>query len=139
MKSFIFISALLLSSNIFANDQEIKCNPAGNQTEMNQCASDDLQKADKKLNETYQALIKKSGDNKTYIKKLRESQRAWIKFRDAELDAMFSCDDENIRICWGNMIGILYPAAKRELTEERTKRLQKYIDEGQNNVVGEDS
>ena len=84
MKKFIYISIFLLSANVFADEGEIKCNPAGNQIEMNRCAYEDFQKADKKLNETYQALIKKLGD-KTYIKKLRESQRAWVKFRDAEL------------------------------------------------------
>lgn len=134
MKLFIYISALLLSMNAVAEPNGFKCNPEGNQSEMNQCAYDDLQKADKKLNETYQALIKKSGD-KTYIKKLRESQRAWVKFRDAELDAMFSCEDDNVRVCWGSMIGMLHPIAKQELTEERTKRLQHYIDEGQNIAV----
>ena len=135
MKRIIFAGLLAFSTNLLA-EPDIQCNPAGNQMEMNKCAYEDFEKADKALNQTYKALIKKSGDDKTYIKKLRESQRAWIKFRDAELDAMFSCEDENIRICWGSMIGMLYPAAKQELTEERTKRLQHYIDKGQNNSVG---
>ena len=135
MKFFIYASLLLLSTSVLAEDNGFKCKPEGNQSEMNQCAYEDFQKADKKLNDTYQALIKKAGNNKTYIKKLRVSQRAWVKFRDAELETMFSCDDENLRVCWGSMIGMLHPAAKQELTEERTKRLQRYIDEGQNIAV----
>lgn len=135
MKRILVISLLAFTTNLMA-EPDIKCNPDGTQIEMNQCAYDSFEKADKALNKTYQALIKKSGDDKTYIENLRKSQRAWIKFRDAELETMFSCDDENKKICWGSMIGMLYPAAKQELTEERTKRLQQYIDKGQNNAVG---
>jgi len=124
----IYLSLFLFSSSIFA----FECNPEGNQSEMNQCAYDDFLKADKALNDVYQKLIKKSAGDKTYIKELRKAQRAWIKFRDAELDAMFSCAEEDIKLCWGSMVGMLYPSAKAEITEERTKKLQHYIDKGQN-------
>lgn len=134
MKPFLYISLLLLSANLLAEEGSLKCNHEGNQREMSQCAYEDFQKADKKLNKTYQALIAKTSANKTYIIKLRESQRAWIKFRDAELDAMFSCNDENVEMCWGSLIDIFRPQAKQALTEERTKRLQHYIDKGQNSL-----
>lgn len=136
MKAFIYLCLFLLSANIYADEYRIKCKLAGSQIELNACAYDNFVKADKKLNETYQTLIKKSG-NKNYIQKLRKSQRAWVKFRDAELELMFACDDKDMRICWGSMFGMLHPAAKQKLTEERAKRLQHYIDHGQNVSVGE--
>jgi uncharacterized protein YecT (DUF1311 family) len=68
---------------------EIKCNPGGNQLEINACARDDFAKADSELNKTYQALIKKEADDKLFISKLRLAQKAWLAFRDAELDARF--------------------------------------------------
>jgi uncharacterized protein YecT (DUF1311 family) len=126
----LYVSIFLLSSTAFA----FECNPEGNQSKMNQCAYDDFLKADKALNDVYQQLIKKSKGDKTYIKQLRKAQRAWIVFRDAELDAMFSCAEEDIKLCWGSMVGMLYPSAKAELTEERTKKLQHYLDNGQNDV-----
>jgi len=124
----IYLSLFLLSSSAFA----FECNPEGSQSEMNQCSYDDFLKADKALNEVYQALIKQSAGDKTYITALRKAQRAWIKFRDAELDAMFSCPEEDIKLCWGSLVGLFYPNAKAELTEERTKKLQHYLDKGQN-------
>ena len=127
-KIILYVSIFLLSSSAFA----FECNPEGNQAEMNQCAYDDFLKADRALNDVYQQLIKKSKGNKTYIKQLRKAQRAWIKFRDAELDAMFSCPEADIKLCWGSLVGIFYPTAKAELTEERTKKLQHYLDKGQN-------
>lgn len=130
-KLLVFLSLFFLTTTAFA----FKCDPAGNQAEMNQCAYDDFLKADKKLNEVYQALIKASAGDKTYIKALRQAQRAWIKFRDAELKAMFSCAEEDIKLCWGSMVGMLYPNAKAALTEERTKKLQHYLDKGQNIAV----
>ena len=54
------------------------------------------------------------------------------KDRDAELDAMFACADEDVRICWGSMFDLLYSNAKRDLTRERTQYLQRYIDHGPN-------
>jgi len=131
MKHLLLILSLLLFSNSLL---AIECNPDGTQIEMNQCAYDDFLKADKALNDTYQVLIKKSKGDKTYIKALRKAQRAWIVFRDAELDAMFSCADEAINLCWGSMVGLLYPNAKAEITRERTKKLQYYIDNGQNDL-----
>ena len=51
---------------VSAND-EIKCNPDGNQLEINACASFDFSKADNELNETYQAIIKKEANDKLFI------------------------------------------------------------------------
>ena len=118
-KICIYLGVFLLSSSAFA----FECNLEGNQAELNQCAYDDFLTADDALNDVYQKLIKKSKGDKTYIKQLRQAQRAWIKFRDAELDAMFSCAEEDIKLCWGSMVGMLYPSAKADLTEERTKKI----------------
>ncbi|MCK5903281.1 MAG: DUF1311 domain-containing protein [Cocleimonas sp.] len=121
--SLITLGLLLLSSPVFAID----CSPNASQSALNQCADKAFRTADKALNQAYDALIKRAGKDKFAIKKLRESQRLWIKFRDAELDYIFPCKDHNKRHCWGSMIGILYPEAKKDLTIERTQRLKKYL------------
>jgi uncharacterized protein YecT (DUF1311 family) len=54
---------------------------------MNVCAKDDFDKADKELNKTYFAVIKKEGDGSLFVEKLRVSQKAWLVFRDAEVEA----------------------------------------------------
>nr|WP_171899544.1 lysozyme inhibitor LprI family protein [Candidatus Marithrix sp. Canyon 246] len=101
---------------------------------MNQCAHNDFLRADRELNKTYKALIRKSAGNRGYIRALRKSQRAWMKFRDAELNAIFYCAERNIRICWGSMIGVLYPNAKADLTRDRTKQLKKYLEKSEGDL-----
>jgi uncharacterized protein YecT (DUF1311 family) len=140
MNKIIYTSlfALLLSTNVFANDGGPKCNSDGNQAEINACAGDDYRAADKKLNETWKILITKEKANKAYIKSLRIAQKAWLKFRDLEVKAMFACDmDNNMRVCWGSMYPMLHQSAMTEITETRTKRLQQFIDKGQNPSTGE--
>lgn len=126
MRVLILLGLLLAAVDVSA----IECKPDGNQLEINQCALDDFEKADRTLNETYQSLIKKRQADKTYIELLRQAQRAWIRFRDAELKAVFACDEEDVRICWGSMYNLLYLNAKTELTQARTRRLQRYIEQG---------
>lgn len=133
MRIFIILALCLFASPALA----LECNTSGNQMEMNQCALDDFNVADKQLNTVWKALIKENKDNAAYIKQLRVAQRAWIGFRDAEVAAMFACEDENMRICWGSMYPLLYHGVMTELTEQRTKRLKMYLKHGQNPSVGE--
>ena len=116
--------ALLFSTQLLA---ETKCNPEGNQMELNVCASDDLEKADKALNSAYKELIKLQKDNKSYLKKLKVSQRLWIKFRDAEIETIFACDSNDMRMCWGSMYDLSFHSEMQKLTEERTATLKEYI------------
>ena len=114
-----------------------ECNPSGSQLEMNQCALEDFEKIDTELNRVWQQLLEKEQANPAYIQKLRAAQRAWISFRDAEVAAMFACEDTNPRYCWGSMYPMLYHVMLGELTEERTQRLKSYLQDGQNPAVGE--
>ena len=110
--------------------QEPRCNPSGNQAELNECAADDLIKADKELNTTWQALLRKEAADKVFIAKLRAAQKAWLAFRDAELEAHFACDSDNPRVCWGSMEGMSFLMRKKDLTQQRTKMLKDMLEHG---------
>ncbi|MCH9740839.1 MAG: DUF1311 domain-containing protein [Epsilonproteobacteria bacterium] len=114
---------LLLSTSLYA----IECKEDGTQIEMNQCAYEDFQKADKELNSVYKELRAKKKEDETYLKNLKTSQRAWIKFRDAELETIFSCEGGDTRMCFGSMYGLLFNNAKTELTQQRVEQLKKYV------------
>ncbi len=129
----ILLSLLINTSSVVA----AQCNPSGNQMEMNQCALEDFERVDQKLNDVWRQLLAKEKGNPAYIKKLRSAQRAWITFRDAETEAMFACEEDNPRFCWGSMYPLLYHGVLSDLTEERTQRLQQYLQQGQNPAVGE--
>jgi len=109
---------------------EIKCNEEGTQIELNACARDAFEKADKELNRTYQALIKKEAENQLFVSKLKLAQKAWIVFRDADLEARFACAENDIGLCWGSQYPTLYYDRKAKLTRERTKHLQQILKAG---------
>ena len=107
-----------------------ECNPAGTQLELNACAADDFEIADKELNEVYSELLRVRGDDEVFVQKMRTAQKAWIAFRDAELEALFACADSNPRICWGSMYPMSYLSEKARLTRERTQALRTILREG---------
>lgn len=106
------------------------CNPDGNQSELNACAADDFRKADQELNAAYQALVKKEAGDRVFVSKLRQAQKAWLAFRDAELEARFACAEKDIRICWGSLYPMLFHARQAALTRDRTRQLQQLLKDG---------
>jgi uncharacterized protein YecT (DUF1311 family) len=87
---------------------------AQTQAEMNAEAHADFVKADAELNKTYEALLKKLPDAESK-EELKQSQRAWLAFRDAEAEF----DGRG-----GTMAPTLRYATMTELTEQRTKQLK---------------
>ncbi|MBC7160548.1 MAG: DUF1311 domain-containing protein [Immundisolibacter sp.] len=64
----------------WADSSEMTCVEGGNQLQLNFCAGDDFKKADGEMNALYKEQI-------NYLKdpaktRLKQSQRAWIAFRD---------------------------------------------------------
>lgn len=122
------IKYILLLMTLFSNlHAEIKCNPYGDQLAMNQCACDEFENANIMLNKTYNELLTLKKKDTPYIKKLKISQEAWLKFRDAEIETIFACESDDMRICWGSMYNYRYCRAMKKLTENRTKMLLSYI------------
>lgn len=84
--------------------------------DMQEQAAGILEKSDKAMNGAYQQLLKIL--NEEGQKRLRESQRAWVAFRDAQ--AGF----DSHHMAGGTGEGLERLGSLNQLTEERTKRLQ---------------
>src|SRR5262250_178724 len=69
------------------------CANAMSQASLNTCFCDRAQKADAELNDIYQQLLKKNASDTNFIEKLKISQRAWVTFRDAQLEAIYPDPD----------------------------------------------
>ncbi len=123
-------AALGLAALAPASAQEPRCKRSGSQAELNACAADDFKRADKELNATWQALLRKEAADKVFTAKLRTAQKAWLAFRDAELEAHFACDSDDSRMCWGSMEGMSYLMRKKDLTQQRTKMLKDMLEHG---------
>jgi uncharacterized protein YecT (DUF1311 family) len=107
--------------------ETVKCNNSGTMVEMGVCAADAFRAADAELNDVYRKLLAAGSKEPVFIAKLRAAQKAWIRFRDAELESKFACEKDNERLCWGSMLTLERPAYKTRLTRERTAQLNKLL------------
>ncbi len=115
-----------LAAAPLASAQAITCNPAGNQAEMNQCAFDDLRKADADLNATYAQVLAKLKGQTVALARLKSAQRLWVQLRDADLAAQFPVPDkQDPRVEYGSLYPLERAAAQTELTRQRTAYLRK--------------
>lgn len=130
MKYLLKVGLLLcVCASAIAMAETTHCNDNSTQMELNQCSWNDYQAADKKLNAAWKQLMVKFKDNKTATEKLKTSQKAWLTFRDAEVEATFACAP-NTGPCWGSIEPLLRNNELQVLTESRTKRLQTYLKDG---------
>ena len=102
---------------------DIDCNTTSIQPELNACAKNRSDEADKKLNEVYRKLIAALADSKLQ-EKLKVAERAWVSYRDAE--ATFEATAEEGGEDWigGSMYPMVYFDRLARLTNTRTKQLQ---------------
>ena len=99
---------------------------AQTQSQMNRDACAQYQQVDQLLNTTYGKILKDYAKDPQFLAKLRQSQRAWIAFRDAHLETRFPKIDKQAAY------GSSYPTCRcsllTELTEQRTKELKVWVD-----------
>ena len=97
--------------------QETACMEADySQQGMNRCAGEAFERADKALNAQWAKVMAGEGD-KEEDKLLLESQRAWLKYRDA------NCLASAYSSIGGSIWPLLVSGCKAELTRQRTHEL----------------
>lgn len=79
MKRVLPALALLLSSGYALADE---CDNASTQADLNACSAAQYQAADKKLNQTWQDVLKRAEPAQRDL--LKKAQSAWITLRDAD-------------------------------------------------------
>jgi len=114
MKQYLISLALLIAALVAFPTSHAN---AQSQAEMNRQAAKDFEKADADLNSTYAALMAKLPDAESK-RKLKESQRAWIAFRDAE--AAFAAD----QVRAGSAAPVLRWTSMTQTTEQRITQLK---------------
>lgn len=73
------------------------------QTEVNVCADKEATRLDLSLNESYKRLLASVSSDKLATRKVRIAELAWLRFRDAYIDAMYPAADKQAEY------GTLYP------------------------------
>jgi uncharacterized protein YecT (DUF1311 family) len=88
---------------------------------MNQCAGRNFDVADGELNRLYkQAVMRLAGDEKT-IGLMRDAQRAWIGFRDAE------CTFAASGVDGGSIYPMIYYGCVQAVTETRNDTFRGWL------------
>jgi len=117
----LFVGALLCAT---ANAQT--------QADLNDDACATYQKADKKLNAVYQQVLKQHQDDANFTTRLRKAQRAWLAFRDAELEAIYPAANKQMEY------GSIYPTCncleQTALINQRIEQLSGWLDAEEGDV-----
>ncbi|MGR3837196.1 MAG: lysozyme inhibitor LprI family protein [Cognatishimia sp.] len=106
--------------------QEVDCNNAMTQMDMNFCAAQSYGYADEDLNLAYQLARAQAKQMDEYLQEgevpsatmLRDAQRAWITFRD------LACDVESTLVRGGSMQPLIYYSCLERETRNRTESLR---------------
>ena len=126
MAFFVVGSVFVISIVVSGAGQQDCMETATTQLEINQCASSHLKAADDELNRVYQAILSKYKDDREFLEKLRNAQRAWLTFRDAELAAKFSLGDKQYH--YGSVYPMCVNLFLTQRTRERVKQLREWLD-----------
>lgn len=98
---------------------------AQTQLEMNEQACSQYKLADAELNHVYQQILRAYKTDANFIKQLKNAQRAWLIYRDAQLTAIYPDTSPG---AYGSANPMCRCHELRWLTEARTKELKRWIE-----------
>lgn len=100
---------------------EQDCTVLSTQGAMNDCAAKNYKAADAALGVTYKAVVARLAGDADALKLLKESERAWIAFRDAE------CTFASSSVSGGSIYPMINAECLQAQTEARTATLKSYL------------
>lgn len=124
LSSLIFLS-LFFSFSAYSSEVDICLEKAQTQREMTLCQDVNLTKADAELNRVYNLIRKVYADDKVFLSKLKASQLAWIKLRDADLEMSFPLEDKQLQ--YGSVYRMCAMDIETKQTLQRVEYLKKWL------------
>ena len=113
--SYLLISLFLIIS--------VRLN-AQTQNDLNTNNYKNYQEQDRALNNTYAEILKIYKDDTLFIKKLKFSERAWLKFRDSYMESIFPQRDKSY---YGSVYPMCYYSELSTITKERVEQLKQWL------------
>ena len=95
------------------------------QLDLNDSAASNYEKADKELDAVYHQILKEYRSDTAFIRNLKNAQRLWVLFRDAEMNAIFPELPDSY---YGSVQPMCWSMELTSLTQERTQKLKVWID-----------
>jgi uncharacterized protein YecT (DUF1311 family) len=116
-----FLLALALLSAAASPASALDCSSPVTTVDILECVGRDIQSADRRLNDAYQKLMKDPDRDETGRNLLREAQRKWIPFRDAQ------CALEGDQMRGGTGQRVLHASCLHSMTAEQAKKLEEML------------
>jgi uncharacterized protein YecT (DUF1311 family) len=117
--TLIFVATVVALVRAQQSPKKNPCDRAQTQIEMNDCAAKQFRAADQKLNKLYAELSAKLDPER--LAKLKEAERAWIKFRDAD------CDFQSSLYKGGSIYPMIYNGCLTDNINNRLNQLEQML------------
>lgn len=125
-KTALSFSLALVMQGAFASEYQSCMDEAMTQSHMTRCAGIGFEEADWELNRIYQEIRRLYAEDETFLEKLKQSQMAWIKLRDADLELEYPSSDP--QAAYGSVLPMCLAGHKAYLTWQRVDFLKRWIE-----------
>ena len=98
---------------------------AQTQAEMNDQACNAYKNADAEMNSAYQRILREYKNDTLFVRKMRAAQRAWVLYRDADLESVYPAADP--RFEYGSVYPMCRCTVLTEITKRRTNELRRWV------------
>lgn len=127
------LGMMFIPATLFGQDSD-PCNDHQSQADLNACEAKHFKSADVEMNQAYRQLLTKYRSDAEFVKKLKLAQRAWLNYRDADMDSLYYQRDKPL--AYGSVFPMCWAMEMTELTSERTKELKSMLDVQEGDVCG---
>ena len=135
MRLFVLAAFVILSSVVCPAQESKQLHDCFqkemSQSGMDRCASEEAARADAELNGVYQRLLSIAEHEPGAPEKIRDCERAWIKYRDAYIEAMYPEEDK--QAAYGTVypmeVDLLLATITRKHAEEIQNLIEQYDEE----------
>jgi uncharacterized protein YecT (DUF1311 family) len=121
----VLLLLITLATPVYGARKNSCYDTAKNQFALNECAARELKAADDELNRVYKEILKRNAKDSVFLDRLKAAQRAWLSFRDAELEALFP--DPEKQVAYGSAYPTCYANWKKKITVQRTQQLRRWL------------
>lgn len=115
------LTAALIALMLSAAHADDCMENAQDQAAMTMCAGQALQASDAELNKLFHEIRQRLGDDADTRRLLRDAERAWVAYRDAE------CTFAASGVAGGSAYPMVYDMCLDGLTQQRIEQFQQYL------------
>jgi uncharacterized protein YecT (DUF1311 family) len=102
------------------------CNEkAKTQTEMNECASNELARVEAQMDDIYNSLLSKTASQPEALAKIKAAQKTWLVYRDAYVAAMYPAKNKQAE--YGSMYAMKVNLLRAKLTQKQVAALKELL------------